>query len=84
MINEFKADPRLLATQYPHCSNVGGGRDIDASLFPVFLYFTAVTDILVSDWDTVRGAGESRRGKQIEAINRICSSSIDRTFMQIL
>jgi len=49
MINEFKADPRLLATQYPHCSNVGGGRDIDASLFPVFLYFTAVTDILVSD-----------------------------------
>jgi len=55
MINEFKADPRLLATQDPHYSNVGGGRDIDASLFPVFLYFTAVTEVLVSDCDTVRG-----------------------------
>jgi len=55
MINEFKADPRLLATQYPHYSNVGGGRDIDASLFPVFLCFTAVTEVLVSDCDTVRG-----------------------------
>jgi len=55
MVNEFKTDPRLLAAQYPHYSNVGGGRDIDASLFPVFLYFTAVTEVLVSDCDTVKG-----------------------------
>jgi hypothetical protein len=74
MLGEFKAGPRLLTTQCPYISLLEGEGTLTLPCCPSSCtsqpYRTAIP---------YGGAGESRRGRQIEATNRICSSNTDST-----